>query len=467
MIEVFDAEKRLLESMLMDERRLAELKDKNRRLEEQKSKLQETLQELKNNQERQAVAKRAAEEAALLRPPIQWTLTELSRCPKCVNQYIDDEAFCRRCSYPRKRVPTHCHYCGTKYLENENYCRVCGSHRHNTPTSTELGYSLPNMKESANSNEAFQFQKKIQIHTAQVHGVAMGKSSEVIATASWDQTVKIFNLKANEVVRTFNMIPHSNQNELRGLYSIAFAKTCDELIGCTSSDKSTYLWNHESGELKHRFVGHTDEVNDIDFHPTQQIMVTASDDCNAIVWDIQEGIKLRTLDKHFKAVYGCSYLGHQNPFLLATGSFDQHVRIFDMRDKSEAAVFKEHSDDIIGLGYCSHKQLLATGSDDGTICIWDARMWRLARKINSNEVGQRHSEVKRVAFSPNGSMLAAATSSGNVLVYDADCGKQLAMLEGHTECAFDVAWGVEPHSDAKILISASHDSTCRQWRVNL
>jgi WD40 repeat protein len=404
-------------------------------------------------------------------PAFPTALTELVLCPKCSVPFFPGSCFCRQCGEARKAVPTHCQHCGAEYASDANYCRVCGSHRHNTPTTIELGYKIPNAKSDPadSSGEAmFELEKKIEIHSAQVHGIAMGKSSEMIATASWDRTAKIFNLRANEIERTWRvpgMVDSKTVQEVGGLYAVAFSKTCDDLVGCTSADQAVYLWSHETGDMRHRFIGHTAEVNDLDFHPTQEIMATASDDCKCIVWDVQEGHVLRRLDKHFKQVYGCTFLGRQNPFLLATGSFDQHFRIFDMRNKSEVISRKEHCDDVIGLDYCSQKQLLATGSDDGTVCIWDARMgWTLCQKINTNE-GGRHSEVKRVAFSPSGAWLAAASSSGDVLVYEAESGKRLASLSGHKDCVFGVAWGVDSHTDAKVLVSASHDCTCLQWRA--
>merc|ERR1712182_76261 len=102
-----------------------------------------------------------------------------------------------------------------------------------------------------------------------------------------------------------------------------------------------------------------DEVNGLDFHVSQQVMATASDDCKAIIWDFQEGITMRTLDKHPKQVYGVSFLGHENQYLLATCCFDQKTRVWDMRDKSVVTTLHTHSDDVIGIDYNSSKQLLA------------------------------------------------------------------------------------------------------------
>lgn len=174
---------------------------------------------------------------------------------------------------------------------------------------------------------------------------------------------------------------------------------------------------------------------------------------------------LRTLDKHTDAVYGCVFLGQENQFLVATCCFDKNTRIFDMRDKSVVACLQMHDDDVIGIDYSPSKFLLATGSDDGKIGIWDSRQWRQQVTIDTAAQVDADNEVKRVAFSPNGQWLAAACSSGKVLVYDIDNnGKEICQLGGHTDCVFDVTWGVDPVTNKKLLVSASHDATCNYWQ---
>jgi len=310
----------------------------------------------------------------------------------------------------------------------------------------------------------FSLVRHIGIHGAPVHAVSMFKDSTMVATASWDQTAKLYELASGQVVKTLGDTG-DNESQMHGLYAVAFTKTQDDILGCTSCDKSVYLWNHKEGTMLRKLTGHADEVNGIDFHTTQQVMATASDDKTCLVWDFQEAIMLRTLDKHTQPVYGCVFLGQENQFLLATCCFDKNTRIFDMRDKSVVASLQMHNDDVIGIDYTSSKQLLATGSDDGKIGIWDSRQWRLQLTIDTTVNGNEDNEVKRVAFSPNGQWLAAACSSGKVLVYDIDNdGKEICQLGGHTDCVFDVTWGVDPTTNKKLLVSASHDFSCNFWK---
>jgi len=340
-----------------------------------------------------------------------------------------------------------------------------GALAHEAPAerADHRAHTAPIGTAAGGGEEGFDLERVIKIHDAPVHSVAMAPKGEVVATASWDATSKLYNLATDEVVATLG----SEENRMGGLYSVMFAKTHHDILGCTSCDRSVYLWNHTTGRMVLKLDGHSDEVNGIDFHSSQQVMVTASDDNKAIIWDFQEGITLRTLDKHTKAVYGATFLGNDSQYCVATCCFDQKARVFDMRDKQIVALLQTHRDDVIGIAYAGPKQLLATGSDDGLIALWDTRTWKLQTTINTREnPGIPENEVKRVSFSPDGHLLAAACSSGKVLVYDirGHTPTVYAQLGGHTDCVFDVTWGTDPQTNTRTLVSASHDQTCRYWR---
>jgi len=314
---------------------------------------------------------------------------------------------------------------------------------------------------------AFHLEREIAVHNAPVHSVAMGRGN-VVASASWDATVKLYNLATQEVVQTLGGKDAAGAPIMGGLYSVAFARTQPDILGCTSADMSVYLWDLKTGGLIHKLVGHHDEVNGIDFHNIQQVMVTASDDTKAIIWDFGEGITLRTLAKHTKQVYGAAFLGSENQYCVATCCFDQRTRIFDMRDKQLVSELQHHTDDVIGIDYSGRHNVLATGSDDGMVCIWDAKKWQLRQAVNTRVAGTdlADNEVKRVAWSADGEMLAAACSSGRVLLYKMSGGVLSSVpdeLAGHQDCVFDVAWGTNPQTGKKVLVSASHDHTSRIW----
>jgi len=317
----------------------------------------------------------------------------------------------------------------------------------------------------------------LNLHENCVHGVAMKES--VMASASWDGSVKIYDADKKQHVTTLNGWQGPDAGVMKGLYSVAFAKKSDHshLLCCTSCDNMVYVWDYQNNQRKRTLQGHTGEVNGIDFHEMQQVICTASDDKTAILWDYGEGLKLRTLTEHTAEVYDCTFLGQkdQNQYLVATTCFDKFTRIFDMRDKKMVAKLEGHTDDVIGCDYNGRTNCLVTGSDDGLVNFWDVRKSldtnnmnnALVHSINvAKETGQSASpEVKRVAFSPDGERLAVGVSSGQVVVYkyNGSVMAQHAFLSGHSDCVFDVAWGMLPNGK-RVISSASHDKSSRIWQ---
>ena len=120
-----------------------------------------------------------------------------------------------------------------------------------------------------------------------------------------------------------------------------------------------------------------------------------------------------------------------------------------------------HGDDVVGV--CFHprdSRVLATGSDDGTVRVWDTRGTCDGGVVTTLTLhGGR--ETKRIAFSPNGAMLAAGGADGTCAVVDASTWERIATLAGHTDTVFDVAWS----PDAKSIVTASHDASWRVWSV--
>lgn len=338
----------------------------------------------------------------------------------------------------------------------------------------ERTHPAPAVSDSAASD--FVLERSMTLHQAPVHSVTIHENGDHFATASWDATVRFYNFEEQRVVQTFGSEKVAggspgNPGEMAGLYSVAFAKTAPNILGCTSCDKNVYLWNCDTGQNVRVLEGHKDEVNGIDFHVQQQVMCTASDDKQVLIWDFMEGLQLRKLDKHTNAVYGATFLGKEHQYLVATCCFDKITRIFDIRRNNLVAEVKGHTDDVIGIDYCPKYQLLATGSDDGLVVIWDVKNgWKKHREINTREPmpgqpGLDANEVKRVRWSNSGRYIAAACSSQCVLVYDINNESAPPIkLGGHSDCVFDVSWGTCPRTGVNMLVSASHDHSCRYWK---
>ena len=55
-------------------------------------------------------------------------------------------------------------------------------------------------------------------------------------------------------------------------------------MGTASADKTARIWGVDSGRCLTLYTGHTGSVNAIAFHPTQDLVLTASGDASAHIW---------------------------------------------------------------------------------------------------------------------------------------------------------------------------------------
>lgn len=99
-------------------------------------------------------------------------------------------------------------------------------------------------------------------------------------------------------------------------------------------------------------------------------------------------------------------------------------------------------------------QLLASGSEDNTIKLWDSTTGTLQRTLSG------HSDsIYSVAFSPDGQLLASGSGDNTIRLWDPSTGTLQQTLEGHSNWIAALAFS----RDGRLLASGSNDCTIRLW----
>ncbi len=116
---------------------------------------------------------------------------------------------------------------------------------------------------------------------------------------------------------------------------------------------------------------------------------------------------------------------------------------------------KGHTDKIRVLAFTPNGDILASGSDDGTIRLWDT-------STGTQMLSRSAKNTNSLAFSMDGKILASASDSSQIQLWDISTGKQLASLNGQNEPVTDLEFS----PDNKILASCNRDGTIRLWNFS-
>ncbi|MDJ0535602.1 MAG: WD40 repeat domain-containing protein, partial [Xenococcaceae cyanobacterium MO_207.B15] len=120
------------------------------------------------------------------------------------------------------------------------------------------------------------------------------------------------------------------------------------------------------------------------------------------------------------------------------------------------SVFTQNFGSILSVTFSPDGKLLAAGDSKGEI-----RLWRVADGQQLLTCEGHTDWVWSVAFSPDGNMLASGSVDRTVKLWDISSGQCLHTFTGHTNWVHSVAFS----ADGKMLASGSDDSLVKLWDI--
>lgn len=188
-------------------------------------------------------------------------------------------------------------------------------------------------------------------------------------------------------------------------------------VAAAVADACVYILRMLDGKIVRRVGPVGDDVNDVCWNPTCRGMIAFG--CDTFDPDIHLTANTtdgpREVPRRFKGheggVFAVAYASRGG--LLATGSDDRTVRIWDQLGATQSVLW--HDREVEAIAWWPGAQELVTGSDDGLVRRWsqgDNGTWTITWETETG------GPVRSLSVSPGGEMIAVGAYDGFVYLYE-------------------------------------------------
>ncbi len=248
-------------------------------------------------------------------------------------------------------------------------------------------------------------------HIEAVWGIAASPDGRWLATASHDQTIKLWDARTMQLRRT--LTGHGNI-----VWGIAFSPDSQYLASGSALPHAgeVKVWEVASGRQRYHFEGHSRLVTALAFHPCRPWLASGSLDGSVRLWDLAAGRPLGLLHQLDQAVYSLAY--RPDGRWLAAACLDQRVALWDgnlspTRPTPPEHRLTGHTAGVWSVRFSADGRYLASGSEQGIVILWDGDTFERRVTLRGG-TGQ----IRGLCFSRDGELLAGACYYAPTIVWD-------------------------------------------------
>ena len=267
----------------------------------------------------------------------------------------------------------------------------------------------------------------------EVLSLAYSPTGRQIASGWSDNSVKLWNPQTGDLDR--NLTGHAHH-----VTSVAYSPDGGYVLS-GSLDNSSRLWNAQTGAPQHVFVGHAGPVESVAYSPDGVHVASSSRDSTVKVWNAQTGELERTLTGHRGSVNSVAY--SPSGTHVASGGQDGTIRLWDAKTgRPQGTLTPEVKYPVDHVAYSPDGVHIAFSNMN--IQLWNAQTQELQRKLEVSIPFTSPTSATSIAYSPDGRLLANGVDSplrgSRIFVWDTQTGQLVRQLGWYGREASTIAY---------------------------
>jgi WD40 repeat protein len=215
--------------------------------------------------------------------------------------------------------------------------------------------------------------QKIALSGFIIGNLAFSPDGRLLATDLWDKTIRLWDVQSGQEARQLKT-PHSVEH-------LTFSPD-GKMLAAVTLDQSVRVWNIASGQEIHRLEETALKyayMSSVDFSPDSRLLATVSGhvqhiaDARIRVWDVRDWHEVVCLQEPATGMVSQPNTIAFSPdgAILASGSVDRIVRLWDWASGQEVRHLKGHTQPVLSMVFSPDRRLLASSSNDQTVRLWN------------------------------------------------------------------------------------------------